>query len=1037
MTLSDISIRRPVFAWMIMAACIVFGVLSFQRLGVSQLPDVTMPILTITVNWSGAAPEVMEADVVNPIEEAIMSVQGVKNIESTMMQGLARIKLEFYLDRDIEAALQETNSKVRSVSLPDQADLPTIQKINQDDSPILWLGVSWDKSFHDLVEYVDLHLRDKFQVVPGVGDVQLGGWSDRTMRVWVDNDKLSKYYLSILDVRDTLKTDYGEVASGIIEGPRREMNVRTMGEARSAEDISNIVISQRGGSTIIDSKIRLKDVATVDDGLADIRRFSRFNGRSTIGLGIRKQRGYNEVEVAQNVLNIMKEIQKTLPPGMELGVRFDSTRFTRDAVHETEFTLILSALVTSLVCWAFLGSWVSTLNILLSIPTSILGAFVVIHFMGFTLNFFTLLGLSLAIGIVVDDAIMVLENIVRHFHMGKDSKQAAMDGAREITFAAVAATISVVAIFSPVLFVGGIIGKFLFQFGVTISAAVLISLLEAITLTPMRCAQFMEKPDQENPVTRRVGWVFQRGAELYRRCLEYCLAHRWKVVTGSMALFVLSLLILPLLRKELSPAQDIGTVLLRVRAKPGSSLGHTSDLLQPVEDLLKSKPYIVRVFSNVGGYGGGEVATGSVFVTLAERKDRKLSQQQIVTELREEMKKIKGLRVQVIDISQGAFSSKRGTSIELSLRGPHYSTLRDKSEEIMKKMESSGEFTDLDTDYREGVQELRITPDRDKAAASDVSIKTISDTLNAAIGGIRVGKYTNGDRRYDVRIKLKPEQWQVPDDVEKIRVRTNYGELVPLSSVTTTTIVSTIQSITRENRQRAITLFANNKPNVSQEKALNHAVAICREILPEGYGVELTGSSQTNRESFAGINVVLILGFVVAYMVLAAQFNSFIHPVTVLIALPFTFTGAFLSLYLTGNSLNLYSAIGVILLMGIAKKNSILLVEFFNKLRYEHGRSLHDAILEGGPIRLRPILMTSAATIAAAFPAALGIGPGAEVRIPLSIVVIGGVLISTCFTLFMVPCVYSLFAGFESKTARHLPLSQDPTRELSVLPPKK
>lgn len=1045
MTLSDISIRRPVFAWMIMAACLVFGAISFQRLGVSQLPDVTRPVLTIRVNWPGAAPEVLEAEVINPLEEAVISVQGVKNIESTVMQGVARIKLEFYLERDIEAALQETNARVRSVSLPEQADLPTITKVNQDDTPIMWLGVTWDHSFHDLVEYVDLSLRDKFQVVPGVGDVQLGGWSDRTMRIWVDNEKLAPLDLTILDVRDTLKADYGETASGLIENHRTEMNVRTMGEGKSAEEIANLAITRRGGKAIIDSPLKLSDVAKVDDGLADVRRFSRSDGRASVGLGIRKQRGYNEVEVAQNVQKLVKELQKDLPPGMQLSVRFDSTKFTRDAVHETEFTLILSAIVTSLVCWAFLGSWTSTLNILLSIPTSIMGAFVVIYFCGFTLNFFTLLGLSLAIGIVVDDAIMVLENIVRHFRMGKTSEQAALDGAREITFAAVAATVSVVAIFSPVLFVGGVIGKFLYQFGVTISAAVLISLLEAITLTPMRCAQFMEEPKEENRVTRWIGRIFASWAQWYRRCLEVCLRHRWKVVLISMGLFIASLSLFRFLRQEMSPSQDVGAIMLRIQGKTGSSLGRTSDLLKPVEEYLNQQPYIAKSFVNVGGYGGGEVASGNIMITLVDRSKRKLSQKEIVAQLRAEFAKLsggkngkpavaadagkkpeaggggkrrggdqwEGLRIQVIDVSQGAFSTKRGTTIELSLRGPQYAVLKEKAAEIMKKMEATGEFIDLDTDYREGARELRIIPDRDKAAASNVSMQTIADTVNAAIGGVRVGKYTNGDRRYDVRIRLLPEQWKEPADVEKLMVRTTYGEMVPLSSVTTTQLVSTVQSVTRENRQRAITLFANNKPEISAEKALKDAVRICKEVLPEGYGVELTGASQTNREAFAGLKYMLLLGFVVAYMVLAAQFNSFIHPVTVLVALPFTVTGAILSLGLTGNSFNLYSAIGLILLMGIAKKNSILLVEFFNKLRHEHGKSLHDAILEGGPIRLRPIFMTSAATVAAAFPAALGIGPGAEVRIPLAVVVIGGVVVSTFFTILVVPCVYSLFAKLE------------------------
>lgn len=1016
MTLSDLSIRRPVFAWMIMAACFVFGAISFTRLGVSQLPDVTFPVLTINISWPGAAPEVMEADIINPLEEALMSVQGIKNLESNIMQGSARIKLEFYMDRNIDAALQDTNSRVRSVRLPEQADVPTIIKVNQDDSPILWMGVTWDRSFHELLTYVDLHLRDKFQVVPGVGDVQLGGWSDRTMRVWVDNEKLNDYNLTVLDVRDTLQADYNETTAGVLENSIREMNIRTMGEGKSAEEIAQLLINRRGGAPIIDSPIRIVDVATVEDGVADIRRFSRADGKTSIGLGIRKQRGYNEVEVADNVKKLAEELNKTLPPGMKLSTRFDKTQFTKNAVRETEFTLLLSAILTSLVCWAFLGSWRTTLNVLFAIPTSIFGAFVVIYFCGFTLNFFTLLGLSLAIGIVVDDAIMVLENIVRHFHMGKSSEQAALDGAKEIAFAAVAATVSVVAIFSPIFFVGGVIGRFLYQFGVTISAAVLISLLEAITLTPMRCSQFMERTEEENRFTKWVNHQFKHAAQFYGKCLHICLKHRWKVVGGSFLLFGLSLALFPFIRKELTPPQDVGAIILRIQSKVGSSLIYTSDALKPIEEYLKTRPYVAKTFSNVGGQGGGDVTSGNMFVTLGDRDKRTMSQQQIVEELRKEFKKNKDLKISVIDISQSAFSAKRGAGIEISLRGPDYAKLRDFSQEIIKRMDATGEFSDMDTDFRDGVKELHIIPDREKAAASNVSMQTIADTVNAAIGGIRVGKFTNGDRRYDMRIRLKPEQWQNPEDVEKLMVRTSYGELIPLNSVAKTKIVPKLLSITRENRQRAITLFANSNPKFSQQKTLQDAVRICHEVLPEGYGVELSGSSQTNQESFSGMNYVLVLGLIVAYMVLGAQFNSFIHPLAILMAIPFTFTGAFLSLYLTNTSINLYSGIGIILLMGIAKKNSILLVEFFNKQRFEYKRSIEEAIMQGGPIRLRPIFMTSAATVAAAIPAALGLGPGAEVRIPLAIVVVGGVIISTAFTLFVVPCVYSLLCKWELKS---------------------
>ena len=1021
MTLSDISIRRPVFAWMLMLACVVFGTLCLGRLGVSQLPDVASPILTVSVTWSGAAPEVMEAGVVDPLEEQLVEVQGIKNMTSTISDGTARIKLEFYGNQDIDAALQSVNSRVQSVTLPAQADPPTISKVDTDSTPILWMVVTWKgHSFHDLVEYIDLHLRDKFMVVPGVGDVQLGGWSNRTMRIWVDNKKLAPNELTILDVRDTITNDYQETASGYIENNLKQLNIRTMGEEKSAAHIGNLYISQRSGGQIVNSPLRIKDVATVDDGLDDIRRFSRSEGLDSIGLGFRKQFGSNEVEVAQNILDAAKQFQHALPPGMELGTRFNTTTFTKNAIHETELTVLLSVVVTSLVCWLFLGSWSATLNVLFSIPTSILGTFVVIYFFGFTLNFFTLLGLSLAVGIVVDDAIMVLENIFRHFQMGKDKVRASLDGAREITFAALAATVSIVAVFSPVLFINGQIGAYLYQFGVTISAAVMLSLLEAITLTPMRCSQFMQRPENARGLTRWIDEQFQRFARGYRWVLEICLRFRWGVLILSALCFALSLHLYPLLTKELIPSQDIGAIMLRFTSQPDASLERTSDLLKPLEDYLQTLPYVSETFTNVGGYSGGEVTTGNIYITLVDRSKRSLSQQEIVTQLRSQFAKMRatGVRVQVIDVNMGAFSSKRGTRIELSLQGPEYSVLRDKANEIMDKLDDSNEFTDSDIDYREGSKELHIIPDREKAAANNVPILTIADTLNAAIGGINVGEFTNGDRRYEMRLRLQTGQWQTAQDVDNLMIHTSLGETIPITDVITTKTASTLQSITKENRDRSITLFANNSPDVSAEKATQDAIAICRKVLPEGYRVELTGASQSKREIFSNLGYMLILGFVVAYMVLATQFNSFIHPCTVLTTLPFTFTGAFLSLYLTECSLNIYSAIGIVLLMGIAKKNSILLVEFFNRLRFGHGKTTAQAILEGGPIRLRPILMTSLATVAAAIPAAIGFGPGAEVREPLAIVIIGGVIVSTAFTLLVIPCVYSLCTALESKSGQ-------------------
>jgi hydrophobe/amphiphile efflux-1 (HAE1) family protein len=1025
MTLSDLSIRRPVFAWMLMSALMFFGAICFFKLGVSQLPEATQPVLTISADWIGASPEVMETEIVNPIEQAVISVQGIQDIESNMRQGMAGIKLTFQTNKDIDAALQETNSKLRSVKLPDDVLPPTISKINTDDNPIMWLAItSTKRSFKDVLTYVDLNLRDRLRVIPGVGDIVLGGWADRNLRVWVDNNKLLAHQLTILDVRNTLKMENSETSSGILENGKTEANVRTMGEALTPAQMGDLLITQRGGQRIYHSDIHLRDVATIEDGLADTRSMARSDGMITLGVGIQKQHGENDVKVGAAVRAFVEQVNKELAatdPDLHMYVNFDGTRFTSDAIRETELTVLLSVIVTGLVCWAFLGSWTSTFNVLLSIPTSALGTFIVMYMLGFTINFFTLLGMSLAIGIVVDDAIMVLENIVRHFHMGKTARQAALDGAREITFAATAATTSVIMVFFPVLLVSGFIGVFLFQFGMTISTAVGLSLLEAITLTPMRCAQFMTAKEDEYRFAVFVNRVFTSFAAWYGRTLALSLKHRWKVVTGALALFALSLLSIQWITKEFMPTQDIGVFLIRFQTPVGSSLTFTSNKGAEMEKILKDEPSIGHYFVNVGGFEGGETNKGISFISLKPRDERKESQQHVMDYIRDEIKKRipKDFDAFLINPSGNFGGAKRGTNVELSVRGSDYTVLKEKVAELTKRFADSGLMTDIDTDFRDGVTEVHVEPDRDKAAASGVSVQDIADTINTAIGGVRQGYFTNGIRRYDVRVRLLPEQWRTTSDIEKLLIRTGYGEMIPLSSVTKITEEKNLLTITREMRERAINIYANTATGQSLDKVMEFARKTGKDILPVGYKLEEVGASKDIIAAFMSFIFTLVLGLVISYMVLAIQFNSFVHPIPVMIALPFSLTGALLSLLVTHNSLNLYSFIGIVVLMGITLKNSILLVEFFNKQRNEHGRSLREAILIGGPIRLRPIIMTSAATVAASIIPALGIGPGAEVRVSMAVVIIGGVCISTLFSLLVVPCLYDIMAPSED-SSRHV-----------------
>jgi HAE1 family hydrophobic/amphiphilic exporter-1 len=1020
MTLSDLSIRNPVFAWMLMFGLMIFGWVGFSRMGVSSMPDVDFPVVNIALAWEGASPEIMEAEVVDAIEDAVTTVQGVRDISSTARQGAAAVTVEFDLDRDIDVALQEIQSKLAQAQqrLPREMDPPVVTKTNPEDQPILWLGLSGDRPVKEIMAYAEDTLKNRFQTVSGVGEVFLGGLLKRNLRVWIDAGKLAAKELTVEDVQAAIRRQHAEIPAGQIETPTREFNVRTLGELSDPVKFGELLITQRGGQPI-HVPIPLHDVARIEDGLADFRRISRVMGERAVGLGIRKQRGANAVAVAHEVKKRMEEVRPLLPAGMKLGVNFDSTKFIEEAVQELNFNLILSAGLTSLVCWLFLGSWSSTVNVLLAIPTATLGTFIVLYFMGFTLNTFTLLGLTLSIGIVVDDAIMVLENIVRHLEMGKTRMAAAIHGAREITFAAMAATIAILAIFIPVVFMQGLMGKFFFQFGVAISAAVLFSLLEALTLAPMRCSQFLQTAHGGGRLVRAVDQAFSRSAGLYRRSLEAALRRPKTVLAAAALFFAGSLLSFKALRKEFVPSQDQSMFMVRVQTPVGSSMEYTDSRFKVAEAWLQGQPVLSRYFSAVGGFGGGEVNTGILFLTMKPRSERPLNekgrpmtQADFMAAARRELNKIPDVQARVMDLSQQGFSASRGFPVEFSLRGPDWEKLIGLSKKLETELEKTGLLSDLDTDYKAGMPEVRVIPDRDKAYRRGVSIESIGLVINAMVGGARAGYFTDNGRRYDVRLRAETQDRLTPEQIGRFLVRNNRGELIRLLDVVRIEERSSLLSITRKGRERAIGLFANVAPGKSQADALSVVEETAKRVLPEGYHAVLSGSSQTFRESFRSLLFALLLGIVVSYMVLGSQFNSFIHPFTVLLALPFSVSGAFLALWAMGLSLNVYSLIGVILLMGIVKKNSILLVDFTNQRRRE-GLEPRQALLEACPVRLRPILMTSIATIAAAVPPALAIGPGAEARIPMAVTVIGGVLVSTLLTLYVVPCAYSLLTALE------------------------
>ncbi len=1019
MSLSEISIRRPVLAWMMMGALLIFGAAAFQRMGVGQLPDVDFPIVNIGLRYPGASSEVMELQVVDPIEEAVQKVPGIKHVTSSSTLGQASVNIEFNLDTKIETATHDVQAAISQVMsrLPKDLESPQISKVNPEAFPILFVIVTSDKMTPaELMAFTRDRIKPELGKQRGVGDVSLMGYTDPVRRVLLSKEALDRRQLTVSDVLSAVQAEHSELPVGRIRNPEKERSVRMVGEAQSSEDLENLWIQKRGGQPNY-LPVRLADVAKVEDGLEEMPLRIRSSGTRAIAVGVSKQHGHNSVKVADGVRAAVAAIQAELPPGTNAKVTVDSTRFIRESVDELLMTLLLSAVLTALVCWLFLGSWHATFNVILAIPTSVLGAFLCLWALGLTLNTFTLLGLSLAIGIIVDDAIMVLENIVRHKELGLSRVDAARVGAQQITFAAIAATVAIAAIFIPVGMMTGIIGKYLAEFAITLTVAVAISLLEALTLTPMRCAQFLETGERTSWLGRMIEGAFVRATEGYKAALAVSLRHRAVTITASVIFFAASCGLIVKMRQELVPPQDQSFLAINLIAPVGASLDFTDKKMGEVEAFLKSRPEVETYEAFIGGYPNGEANQGSLFVTLKpvperpvdKAKGRALTQQEYIDVYRKELSGTKDAFVMLQDLSQRGFAAVgRGFPVEFSIQGPDGGKLVELSEKMKKGLSESKLMVEVNSDYRPSLPEIQIVPDRAKAVAQGVSVSDLTQTVSTLVAGIEAGKYTVDGHRWKIRLQAKEADRNVLAKVFSFTVRNNRGNLVPLSQLVKVVEKPTVQTISRKNRERAVTVFANLAPQVSQAAAVDKVKTVGASVLPAGYHLSIGGNSEAMSDSFNSLMFAIFMGVVLSYMVLAAQFNSFLDPLTVLLALPFSASGAILALYLGNQSLNMYSLIGLVLLMGIVKKNSILLVDFANELKAE-GKDVRTALMTACPVRLRPILMTSIATVAGAIPAVLAWGPGAEVRIPMGLAVIGGVTLSTILTLFIVPCVYSVF----------------------------
>ena len=1021
MNLTDVCLRRPVLAWMMMFGTILMGIIAITRIGISQFPDVDNPTITVSVTWAGGSPEDVETGIINPIEDAMSQVTGVITMTSSAKVGSGRVTATFDLSRDIDLALQDTQAKIAQTqrSLPTSALVPVVSKSNPDDQPIITVGVSGPYSRQLLADVARYQVEDMLETVPGVGQVQEMGYLDRNIRIWVDSEKLVATGTTVIDVIGAVQKQHVSMPGGELDNGALAFDVRVVGEAQDLATMRNIVIRTNGLNPV-----RLSDVALVEDGFVDVTTVARSNGATVQGLGILKQPGSNAVGVATSVRAALAKLQKTLPEGMKVDVIFDTTIFINESVNEIAIELGLAVILTGLVCWVFLGSLSSTLNVLFAIPMSLLGTIAILYFCGFTLNTFTLLGLSLAVGLVVDDAVMVMENIFRHAEMGKDRLTAAGEGTKEITFAALAATIAVIAIFMPVAFMSGVVGKFFLQFGVTLSVAVALSYIEAISLAPARCAQMLRTTSHENRgiVGRAADRGFAALSRGYAAALERALKYPWFVLAIGAAVLGSAGYAVTKIPQEFVPSQDQSRLNVKLTMAVGANLPSTDALTKRAEKFLMERPEVVDVMSSVS------INTSTLYVTMVEPKERALTQSQFSTLMRNEFNSYPGVRAAVQDLSQQGFGGSKGFPIEFSVRGSDWNTLVDQAMKLKAELAASGLATDVDSDYQLGAPELVVAPDRDRATDVGVSVADIATTVSSLVGGVVIGQYSNAGRRMDVNLRLTATQRSRPEDLSMMRVRNAAGALIPLSAVVVTNQVAELQAINHADRERAITITGNVAAGHAQGEAITYVTSLASQ-LPTGYRIVTSGQSSQFSDAMSSLVFALLIGILVAYMVLASQFNSFLHPITVLTILPLSVAGAFFALLIAGKTLNVFSMIGLLLLMGIVKKNSIILVDYATEIRHAENLDARTAMLKAGPIRLRPILMTAVATLMAAVPSAMGLGPGSETRGPMADAVIGGLVLSTALSLLVVPAFYVVADRLTGKKKADAPAHAAPVHE--------
>ncbi len=1013
MWLSDTSVTRPVFAAVLALLLIAFGLVAYDRLPLREYPDIDPPVVSVEVRYPGASASVVESRITELVESRIAGIEGIKSISSSSSDGRSDVVIEFTVNRDIDAAANDVRDRVSGIldNLPPEADPPEIQKVDSNQDVIMWLNLTSDRlSVPELTDYAERYLLDRFSIIDGVARARVGGRQAYAMRIWLDRQALAARGLTALDVEEALRAENVELPAGSIESRATQFGVRIERSFRTAEDFADLVLARSTDGYLV----RLRDVGTVELGTVEDRTFFRGNQVPMVGIGIVKQSTANTVEVARLAKQEAARLNKTLPAGMSIEQSYDTSVFIEGAINEVYKTLFIAIALVVLVIFLFLGSFRAMLVPAVTVPVSLIATFIVLLVLGFSINLLTLLAMVLAIGLVVDDAIVVLENIHRRIiQFGETPLVAAFEGTREVGFAVIATTLVLIAVFVPIAFLQGNVGRLFSEFALTVAAAVAFSSLVALSLSAMLASQLLSSSEGEGPLAKVVDAVFRMNRRLYGWSLEWVLRLRWLVCAAFVVLLAATAWLYLQISAEYAPKEDRGAFFVLVNGPEGATFEYMEDYMNEIErrlmDFVEAGEVTRLLVRAPRAFGTIETFNhGIVIVVMADWAERR-SGWDIMSDMRARLSDLPG--VSAFPVMRQGFGQRVQKPIQFVIGGGSWEQLVEWRDILLARLdEDNPGLVGIDYDYKETKPQLKVDIDYDRAAELGVTVTTIGRTLETMLGSRQATTFIDAGEEYDVILEGERSRQSTPNDLTNIYVRSERSDsLIPLSNLVQVTEGAASNSLDRYNRVRAITIEANLEDGLALGDALAHLENLARTHLPEEVIIDYKGQSLELRDSSESLLFVFVLGVLVVFLVLAAQFESWIHPFVIMLTVPLAIGGGLLGLYVTGGTLNLYSQIGLIMLVGLAAKNGILIVEFANQLR-DAGRGFDEALYEASLTRLRPIVMTGITTAAGAVPLIFSGGPGAETRFVIGVVILAGVLASTVLTLYIVPVAYSLLA---------------------------